>query len=249
MPCFLLHLAVRLLLLGPYRCHLSYVRGAPCPRPLRSRREPDGIRGVRGTSLLRVKQANRLYAFCVRIMLLCIRLQIPCVVENPARSLMWATSFFRTLPSTLRRCISHSCMYGSRKKKATALLSSIALPRMMRICDGRHSHEPWSIREIQNKWHFSTSDAAEYEPGFCKALAACQAKGCVPRCVKTVLRSLCRIPQGGARLLPVRWNGEEAKAEVLVARLGDAAVHLLTFPHSLLQQVEGMKMKGAPLAV
>ena len=40
-----------------------------------------------------------------------------------------------------------------------------------------------------------------------------------------------------------------AQAEVLVARLGDAAVHLLTFPHSLLQQVEGMKMKGAPLAV
>ena len=159
-------------------------RGAPCPRPLRSRREPDGIRGIRGTSLLRVKQANRLYAFCVQIMLLCIRLRIPCVVENPARSLMWETSFFRALPATLRRCLSHSCMYGSRKKKATALLSSIALPRMMRVCDGSHRHEPWGIREIQHRWHFSTSDAAEYEPGFCKALAAdlleaCQAKGCV----------------------------------------------------------------------
>ena len=159
-------------------------RGAPCPRPLRSRREPDGIRGIRGTSLLRVKQANRLYAFCVQIMLLCIRLRIPCVVENPARSLMWETSFFRALPATLHRCLSHSCMYGSRKKKATALLSSIALPRMMRVCDGSHRHEPWGIREIQHRWHFSTSDAAEYEPGFCKALAAdlleaCQAKGCV----------------------------------------------------------------------
>ena len=160
-------------------------RGAPCPRPLRSRREPDGIRGIRGTSLLRVRQANRLYDLCVRIMLLCLELKIPCVVENPARSLMWLTSFFQRLPRTLHRCVSHSCMYGSRKKKATALLSTIPLPRMMRVCDGRHNHEPWSIREVQKRWHFSTSDAAEYEPGFCKALAAdlmdaCQVKGCIP---------------------------------------------------------------------
>ena len=158
-------------------------KGAPCPRPLRSHKEPDGVRGIRGTSLLRVRQANRLCRLTVKIMLICLERNIPCVVENPARSLMWETSFFRALPSSLHRCLSHSCVFGYRKKKATVLLSSIPLLRLMRVCDGKRTREPWTIRQVQRRWHFSTADAAEYESGFCVALASdlmnfCLAQGC-----------------------------------------------------------------------
>ena len=93
----------------------------PTTRPLRSQNWPDGVPSLKGLDAMKVRLANS-----------CIDLQggsLTCVVslgsiicENRQRSWMWETSLFQSLPSVCRfQCI-HSCMYGGRRLKRTALL-------------------------------------------------------------------------------------------------------------------------------
>jgi hypothetical protein len=67
------------------------------PRPLRSARYPNGLPTLRGLDALKVKLANKLYAFTRKLIDKCVQLVIPFICENPLRSWMWSTSFFRQL--------------------------------------------------------------------------------------------------------------------------------------------------------
>ena len=69
-------------------------RKRAAPRPLRNKRWPNGIPSLRGVDALKVKLANKLYAFTRRVIDTCIRLHIPFICENPWRSWMWETTFF-----------------------------------------------------------------------------------------------------------------------------------------------------------
>ena len=77
-------------------------RKRAAPQPLRSKRWPNGIPSLRGVSALKVKLANKLYAFTRRVIDTCVRLGIPFICENPQRSWMWDTTFFQNLPGSCR---------------------------------------------------------------------------------------------------------------------------------------------------
>ena len=63
--------------------------GKPVPQPLRSPTEPQGLSTLSGVDLLRVQQANTLYAAVGNIARHCIALGVRVSVENPLNSLAW----------------------------------------------------------------------------------------------------------------------------------------------------------------
>eukprot|EP00435_Cladocopium_sp_Y103_P048940 s2442_g14.t1 len=148
-------------------------RKRAAPRPLRSKQWPNGIPSLRGVSALKVKLANKLYAFARRVIDTCVRLNIPFICENPQRSWMWATTFFQDLPDICRfQCI-HSCMYGGQRLKKTALLLNFEANNLKLTCNGRHQHLPWgkTLSPHTGETVFSTSTEAEYPWPLCKQLA------------------------------------------------------------------------------
>ena len=70
------------------------LRGGMQPAPMRSDRWPNGLPNLRGVAKLKVKAANKLYAFTRRVIEACITAGIPFMCENPRRSLMWNTDAF-----------------------------------------------------------------------------------------------------------------------------------------------------------
>eukprot|EP00435_Cladocopium_sp_Y103_P072170 s444_g39.t1 len=148
------------------------------PPPLRSHQYPQGIPGLTGVNRTRVKQANKLYAFCRRIMELCEELNILCIVENPESSLFWATVYMSPPPPSFQWHVVHACMYGSKRLKKTGLLINFSAPNLRQTCDGNHQHLPWSHTTTMDpltnrkKQVFDTASEAEYPRQFCDALAA-----------------------------------------------------------------------------
>ena len=148
-------------------------RKRAAPRPLRNKRWPNGIPSLRGVSALKVKLANKLYAFTRRVIDTCVRLGIPFICENPQRSWMWDTTFFQDLPSSCRFQCVHSCMYGGQRLKKTALLLNFEANNLKLTCNGKHQHLPWgnTISPHTGETVFSTTTEAEYPWALCKQLA------------------------------------------------------------------------------
>ena len=90
----------------------------PSPLPLRSEAHPDGLPSLKGLDLKRVCSANCLYRLTGEVLRFCIDREIPCSVENPARSHFWATKSFtepiKDVLSKLEETHFHHCMYGSK---------------------------------------------------------------------------------------------------------------------------------------
>lgn len=151
------------------------VRGPP---PLRSHAYPEGLPGLSGISRTRVRQANKLYDFCRRVMDVCEEQGVLCIVENPESSLFWETRYLNPKPVTFQWHIVHACMYGSKRLKKTALLANFSAPNLRLTCDGNHQHLPWSHTttvdpDTKRQVHqFDTASEAEYPKPFCDALAA-----------------------------------------------------------------------------
>eukprot|EP00435_Cladocopium_sp_Y103_P001953 s3084_g1.t1 len=150
------------------------VRGPP---PLRSTAYPQGLPGLTGTNKVRVQQANKLYEFCQKVMFLCDQMNIPCIVENPEKSIFWLTKFMKPAPPSFRWHVVHACMYGSKRLKKTGLLINFSAPNLHLLCDGSHQHLPWThqvlVDPVTNKrvQQFDTAAEAEYPKPFCEALA------------------------------------------------------------------------------
>ena len=96
------------------------------PEPLRSDDWPNGLPHLKGIAQLKVKAANKLYAFTRRVIQACMDANIPFICENPRRSLMWKTDAFSCLPAGCLFQNIHACMYGSKRRKSTALLMNFA---------------------------------------------------------------------------------------------------------------------------
>ena len=143
------------------------------PKPLRSKRWPNGIPSLRGLDATKVKLANKLYAFTRRVIDVCMQKSIPFICENPQRSWMWETSFFLDLPEGCKFQTIHSCMYGSQRLKKTALLMDFDAPNLQLTCDGKHAHLPWGKATAPDTGDqvFSTSMETEYPWKLCKQLA------------------------------------------------------------------------------
>lgn len=99
------------------------------PKPLRSMRYPMGLPGLRPKQRMRVNLANRLYVLTKKFI---TQLHDRCIawsVENLASSLMWVTTPFVELMSELKSqlvgVLFHTCMFGARRKKQTALWTNV----------------------------------------------------------------------------------------------------------------------------
>ncbi|CAE7519874.1 unnamed protein product [Symbiodinium sp. CCMP2592] len=143
------------------------------PKPLRSKEFPDGLPTLADVDRDRVNSANLLYDFTAKVFRFCKSNGILCIVENPVGSLMWRTSWFRSeIPDGFWHEL-HACMYGSSRRKRTALLATCTLPGLMLQCDGAHKHKRWGrSRDPQTgQWKYATSEETAYPAGFCAAAA------------------------------------------------------------------------------
>ena len=140
------------------------------PPPLRNSRYPDGIPGVKGLHLIKLRAANKLYSFMRKLILQLDKAGITWTVENPFTSLLWETSYWRDVEEATSPfyCELHNCMFGCQRLKRTCLASNNgAVMSLNVLCDGRHEHAPWSMTDGV----FDTSLQAEYTPMLAKALA------------------------------------------------------------------------------
>ena len=145
------------------------LKGRPGPKPLRSMRYPMGLPTLLFADKERVHKANSLYALTCHYIQLLDEQHIGWSVENPATSLMWITlPFTRLLAKLGRRCKGvsfHTCMFGSRRKKTTALWTSIShLMQLHRVCDDSHSHDAWGVTRDGS---FATAQECAYDPILC----------------------------------------------------------------------------------
>ena len=118
----------------------------------------------------RLRAANTLYLFCAKVVQLADEVGCLVSVENPAGSYMWQTSTWKVCSTVpLLRVLLHHCMFGSRRKKYTALECNFPAARALAVtCSGEHEHEPWG-RLPGGSW--ATAAECAYPPALCVALA------------------------------------------------------------------------------
>ena len=165
-------------------CHIappcgtcSRARGIPMadgsqgPQPLRSEREPMGLKGLSYTDQMRVDGANALYEILGKFVEELALRNIPWSIENPTNSLMWNLGFFlfAVVHGDWVHC--HACAFGSTRKKLTTFLVSDATlyAALERFCPGNHEHEPWGYDAIAGT--FNTAKEAEYPDEMCQVFA------------------------------------------------------------------------------
>ena len=142
------------------------------PQPLRSILHPNGLPSLEGVDKTRVEQANMLYEFLQVVWDRCVAAGIPIMVENPAKSLFWLTTYWceRACPCDFIQD-HHACFYGSKRPKLTRLAASF--PQVHAIdgrCPGNHYHEPWGQIQLGNKRVFATSLEVHYPAKLCDAI-------------------------------------------------------------------------------
>jgi len=120
----------------------------------------------------RVGKANFLYAWTCKVILMLSEKGIAWSVENPASSLMWITDPFLQLLEAIPDLIAfsfHTCMFAAKRKKDTALWTSVAQLRthLERKCDDKHTHLRWG----KTATGFATAEECAYNDTLCGAWA------------------------------------------------------------------------------
>ena len=147
-------------------------KGRYNPPPARSDRFPDGLPSLQGSLRARVDAANRLYSFCGYIFKRCIDLGILVSVENPGRSFMWQTSFWKQhVEFDAYHTLFHHCCFGSQRRKLTRLVHTLEkLTSMCAKCPGEsetHKHLAWGMSD--RMW--ATAEETAYPVPLCKTWA------------------------------------------------------------------------------
>ena len=142
------------------------------PPPLRSTAHPDGLCTLTGTSLEKVRTANRLYLLCSQVMEWATANGIIASIENPLRSHAWATSYMQKhlYGLQLYSVEFHHCMYGARRKRTKVLCNHHCLAPPGLECDGNHPHDAWGVTS-SGSW--ATATEVEYPHQLCQAWAQC----------------------------------------------------------------------------
>ena len=102
-------------------------RGAPNPKPLRSLEHPEGLPDLRGINAAKVRSANDIYSATAEFLEFCHQNAIWFTCENPSRSYMWLTRWFRKLRKIpgIFPVDFQACMHGSRRNKWSTWLTNI----------------------------------------------------------------------------------------------------------------------------
>ena len=143
----------------------SLLNGRKAPQALRTDSQPDGKDNLTGVDKLKTELANQLYDAVSQIILLAHSLDICVVVENPANSLYWKTSF----ALKFLQCIEgfnidfHNCCHGGTRDKLTRFWSNKNWLEPLRLlCDGSHPHQSWRPRIQNGQLIFPTAEEAAY---------------------------------------------------------------------------------------
>ncbi|CAE7211512.1 SLC24A2 [Symbiodinium sp. CCMP2592] len=144
----------------------------PGPKPLRSLRHVRGLPGLPPVEQARVDSANTIYdnmqAFCE--WLLDAMPHVPFSVENPLHSYLWQLPKWAELVSKHSFVSFDSCLHGSQRKKATALLTNSELLHCLSgPCPGCSSHLPWGKQGRS----FATADETGYPKLLRERIVSC----------------------------------------------------------------------------
>ncbi|CAE7480278.1 unnamed protein product [Symbiodinium necroappetens] len=160
-------------------------RGVREPQPLRSGLHPFGLPTLAEGSSdeTRVRQANKLYAFCFKLVCWALDRSVAFTLENPAGSHFWAV--FAALARADAKASWHKhtdlcfqvtfdhCMYGGTRPKSTRLLTNCPdMADLTARCDKGHSHAPWSACYSSSGWVFATHLEAAYPVCLAEAIAS-----------------------------------------------------------------------------
>ena len=101
----------------------------------------------------------KLYEFALRVVSAASLKGCTISIENPNRSWLWTVlaTLARPVPQwrnalrSLRKTCFHLCMYGSSRRKSTALLATPGLFDHFLECDGSHQHASWGVLETPRR--------------------------------------------------------------------------------------------------
>ena len=173
--------------------------GGHVPQPLRSVREPQGIGTLSGADLLRVQQANLLYAVVGRVAAWCVARRIRVSVENPLNSLAWLCDGLDDLlriPASCQVVFAH-CAHGGRRDKLTRWWCSDDLFQSLEArCSREHDHDSWQLSfAAAGRARFPTADEAAYPLLLCERIASLLAEN-----YPTLHLQNARQPRSGAQV-------------------------------------------------
>ncbi|CAK0898424.1 unnamed protein product, partial [Prorocentrum cordatum] len=157
-----------------------YNRRRPGPPPVRSRRCPWGLPGLRAWEAARVAESNTLTLNLLALCEACGQSDGAFLIEHPEDPgqapypPIWNTTEmqdFETRRSSQRARLDQ-CMLGGRTKKPTCLSGALqGLKDLDELrCDGPHAHETAEGKLADGT--FRTSPLAQYPEGMCEALGA-----------------------------------------------------------------------------
>lgn len=109
------------------------------PGPLRSDSCPMGIPGLSKSDQRQVALGNAMLMFSIRLIVICLALKIPFVLENPFSSRCWITPIMQQLlrVSVCKLLHLDFCCFGEPWKKPTGLLHAfLDLSEVEKICKG-----------------------------------------------------------------------------------------------------------------
>ena len=145
---------------------------AHAPRPLRTEKEPDGIKGLTSSELTRVLSANCLYDLLADCILATAKRNIAHVVENPQSSLFWKIRGWSRVKHLFQYTAFSACAYGSRRPKVTALASTDARFSIFnKGCPGpscSDHHLPWGVTAFGG---FAAAEESVYPMPLCQQVA------------------------------------------------------------------------------
>ena len=147
------------------------------PKPLRNLSHIRGFPRIkRMTDRVRVKAANELVTQMVSWCRALSARGVCWTIENPSNSLIWAFPGLSDLVAEAHVVHLHACMFGSQRKKATALVSNRSWFRKTNIqCSGDHPHASWGKTRSSGKKVWATSLESAYTSELSHAWASCAA--------------------------------------------------------------------------
>ena len=134
------------------------------PPPLRDGQFPEGFPHLAGKDKLRVDKANIIYAFCAAVSDYTLGAGIGFAIENPTRSLMWQTRWFKALREkwAMTHVDYHACMHGGKIKTPQRLLINWSeFLDLAAECDGAQGHATWVVIEDGQR-NCMTAEEAQY---------------------------------------------------------------------------------------
>ena len=153
------------------------VRSQGGPLPLRNLSFVTGFRYLpRLSDRVRVKRANSLVELMTTWCRALSARGVCWSIENPSNSLIWAYPGLRELVQAAHVLHLDACMFGSRRKKATAIVSNRTWFRRSGVkCSGDHPHESWGKARSAGRTVWATSLESAYTPELSRAWAFCVA--------------------------------------------------------------------------